>query len=62
MYPLMALGNMIPKCEPVHTELWLGYFGMDFGAGVKGKCSAGSAAFELQNISLLGLVGCFNLL
>lgn len=57
----MAFGNVIPKCEPVHTELWLGYFGMDFGAGVKGKCGA-SSAFELQNISLLGLVGCFNLL
>lgn len=42
-----------------------GIVGMDFGAGVKGKMqcsSAGSAGFELQNISLLGLVGCFNLL
>lgn len=57
----MAFGNVIPKREPVHTELWLGYFGMDFGAGVKGKCGA-SSAFELQNISLLGLVGCFKLL
>lgn len=49
--------QLLPSCA------WVA--GMGFGAGVKGKMqcsSAGSAGFELQNISLLGLVGCFNLL